>query len=404
MTELNLPPQTQSIVARAKAILLKPKDEWTVIDGEPATIKGLYLGYALWLAAIGPLAGMIGNLVFGHSIGVFGWGVTYRPGIGAAISGAVSGYVLALIGVGVLALVIEFLAPHFGGEKNRVQAFKVAIYASTAVWVAGILGLLPALTGLTILASLYGLYLLWLGLPKLMRTPEDKSIVYLVVVIVASLVVNAVVLSVAGSMMAFGQPGYRYGDNSPATGTMNVPGYGSVDLGRAEAAGKAADAAIASVLADGSTRATVQPVAADALSLMLPGTVAGFSRGEITSASAGAGGMNTASARASYTRGDGQIDLSVTDLGGAAAFAQLGSAFNVNHSEQTGGKYERVGNVGGRLTTEKYDAADRSGAYSVVVAERFMVEAEGRGVAMTELKAAVAAVGLNRLEAMARAA
>lgn len=399
MTEMNLSPQAQSIVTRVKGILLKPKEEWAVINAEPATIQGLFVGYAVLLAAIPAVASLIGSLVFGY-----GWfGVTYRPPLMNALSVAVGTYVLSLVGLAVLALVIEFLAPHFGGEKNRIQAFKVATYSMTAAWVAGVFQLLPALAIIAALGGLYGLYLLYLGLPVLMKAPAEKALTYTIVVIVAAVIVNVVIGSVLGAMTGIGRTGL-YGDNGSVTGTMNLPGYGSVDLGRAEAAGKAADAAIASALAEGPTRAALQPVAAEALSQMLPGTVAGFSRGEVTSASAGAGGMNTASARASYTRGEGQFDLSVTDLGGAAAFAQLGSAFNVNHSEQTGGKYERVGNVGGRLTSERYDAADRSGAYSVVVAERFMVEAEGHNVAMTDLKAAVSAVGFNRLEAMARAA
>ena len=399
MTEMNLSPQAQSIVTRVKGILLKPKEEWAVINAEPATIQGLFVGYAVLLAAIPAVASLIGSLVFGY-----GWfGVTYRPPVMTALSVAVGTYVLSLVGLAVLALVIEFLAPQFGGEKNRIQAFKVATYSMTAAWVAGIFQILPALAILAALGGLYGLYLLYLGLPVLMKAPAEKALTYTIVVIVVAIVVNLVIGSVLGAMTGMGRTGL-YADNGPVTGTMNVPGYGSVDLGRAEAAGKAADAAIASALAEGPNRATVQPVAAEALSGMLPGTIAGFTRGEITSASAGAGGMNTASARASYTRGDGHIDLSVTDLGGAAAFAQLGSAFNVNHSEQTGGRYERVGNVGGRLTTEKYDASERSGAYSVVVAERFMIEAEGTGVAMADLKAAVAAVGFNRLEVMARAA
>lgn len=273
----------------------------------------------------------------------------------------------------------------------------------TAAWVAGIFQLLPALAILAALGGLYGLYLLYLGLPVLMKTPAEKALTYTIVVIVAAVIVNVVIGSVLGVMTGMGRTGL-YVDNRSVTGTMDVPGYGSVDLGRAEAAGKAADAAIASALAQGPNRATLQPVSADTLSGMLPGTVAGFTRDEITSASARAGGMNTATARASYTRGEGQIDLTVTDLGGAAAFAQLSSAFNVNHSEPTGGKYERVGNVDGRLTSETFDPVERSGAYSVLVAERFMVEAEGRGVSMADLKAAVASVGFNRLEAMARAA
>ena len=44
-----------SLAARVKGIILRPSPEWDIIDGEPATVKGLFTGYAMILAAIGPL-------------------------------------------------------------------------------------------------------------------------------------------------------------------------------------------------------------------------------------------------------------------------------------------------------------------------------------------------------------
>ena len=43
---------SKGLVDRARDILMKPKDEWAVIDREPATIGGLYTGYVMILAAI----------------------------------------------------------------------------------------------------------------------------------------------------------------------------------------------------------------------------------------------------------------------------------------------------------------------------------------------------------------
>jgi len=71
------PASSASLVARVQAILLQPKTEWDKIDGEPATIQGLYVGYVCILAAIPVIAGLIGNTVFGHSV----LGITYRPPI-----------------------------------------------------------------------------------------------------------------------------------------------------------------------------------------------------------------------------------------------------------------------------------------------------------------------------------
>ncbi len=383
------------LVERVKSILLKPKAEWEVIDDEPATIQGLYLRYAVILAAIPAVAGFLGSILFGSGF----MGVTYRPPLMFALSGAVIGYVMSLIGVAVLALVIEFLAPHFGGEKNRIQAFKVAVYSMTAGWVAGVFNLIPALAILAALGGLYGLYLLYLGLPRLMKSPADKALPYTGVVVVVAIIVYLILGAVTGAMAGVSGAA-RFAERGAASGTVTVPGYGSVDLGKAEAAGSQAERAITAALGD--AEGAVQPVAAETLAGLLPATVSGFSRGEISSASGGVGGMNSAEARATYERGDATIRLSITDLGGAAAFAQLGGAFNVNRTEQSGDRYEKVSTVGGRMTTEQYDRSDRSGEYSVLVGQRFMVEAEGRGVEMAQLKSAAQSVGFARLESMAK--
>ena len=177
-----------NLVERAKNILLQPRQEWAVIDTEAHTVQGLYTGYVMILAAIGPVASFIGYSMVG-----FG---PYRIPMGAGIAYMVLSYLLALGSVYVLALIIDALAPSFGGQKNFMQAFKVAAFSPTAAWLAGIFGILPML-GILAILGLYSLYLLYLGLPRLMKTPEEKAIPYLVVVIIAAIVLAVVISGVA---------------------------------------------------------------------------------------------------------------------------------------------------------------------------------------------------------------
>ncbi len=171
---------------RARAILLKPQPTWDVIDVEATPIRDLLLLYALPLAAIGPVAGFLGGQIFGRGMGVLG--TVYRPSFFNAASAAVIQYVFAIIGVVVLGFIIHAFARQFGGVPNRNQAFKVAIYGSTAAWLAGIFQLVPALSALGIV-GLYSLYLLYLGLPRLMKAPREKAMIYLAVVIIAAVMV-----------------------------------------------------------------------------------------------------------------------------------------------------------------------------------------------------------------------
>ena len=187
-----------ALLERVKRILLTPKEEWQVIDSEPATPASLYTGYIIPLAAMGPIAQAIGYSVFGVSVPFMG---TYRTPVGSAITGAVVTFALTLLGVYVLALVIDALAPTFSGTRNQIQALKVAAYSSTASWLAGIFALVPGLRVLGIL-GLYSLYLLYLGLPVLMKSPQEKALGYTVVVIIAAIVLFMLVGLVAGRFVA----------------------------------------------------------------------------------------------------------------------------------------------------------------------------------------------------------
>ena len=193
---LGSPGPRKSLVERAKDIVLQPRAEWAVIDAEPATIGGIYTSYVMILAAIGPIAMVIGHQVFG----IAALGYTFKPPIGFTITSAVLTYVLSLVSIYVLSLIIDALAPSFGGTKNSLNAFKVAAYSWTAAWLAGIFQIIPMLAILT-LVGLYSLYLLYLGLPQLMRVPEDRALGYTIVTIVAAIVLWVVVAFLVGALV-----------------------------------------------------------------------------------------------------------------------------------------------------------------------------------------------------------
>jgi len=187
-------PNTAGLIARVQNILLKPKSEWEVIDAESATPVGLYLGYACILAAIPPIARLIGGQVFGYGAFL----IHFHPPLLSSIASAIVGYVLGLASIFVFALVIDALAPSFDGRKDSTQALKVAIYASTASWIGGVFSLVPALALISALFGFYSLYLLYLGIPVLMKAPQEKSLTYTIVAIVAAVAIYLVVGLVMG--------------------------------------------------------------------------------------------------------------------------------------------------------------------------------------------------------------
>lgn len=378
-----------------KNLLLQPSATWDEIDREPATVSGLFTGYVMLLAAIPAVAGAIGLAVFG----VGGFGFSYKMPMAWALGQGVLTYVLGLAMVFVLALIIDGLAPNFGGTKDRTQAFKVAAYAPTALWVAGVFSLLPALWVVGLLGGLYSLFLLYRGLPKLMKVSEDRTVSYFVVVLAAAVVVNLIIAMVTGSLM--GMSRMAMGGLGPAavsSGTINIPGQGSVDISKLEQASKAIEAA-SKQMENGQAPPATDP---EVLKGYLPNSIAGFTRTEVSASSGGVGGIQGSGAEGVYTKGDSRLTVQVMDMGAAGALAGMAGAFNVNSSKETASGYEKVGKVGGRLTQESYDRSSKRGEYSVLVADRFMIQAEGDGATMDDLKAAVGAVGIPRLESLAK--
>jgi hypothetical protein len=189
-----------NLVERVKEIVLNPQVTWAKIKGEETTIKELYTSYAGILAIIPAVALIIGWSIFGLS----GFGFRISIPFSASIVSAVLTYILSLVGLYIVALVIDALAPNFDSKKNILNAMKVAVYSYTPSWIAGILFLVPMLSPLVFIASLYSLYLFYLGLPLLMETPKEKAVGYVVVVIIVSIVMSVVIHYAARLVMPVG--------------------------------------------------------------------------------------------------------------------------------------------------------------------------------------------------------
>lgn len=174
---------------RVTRILKQPKQEWPVIEAEPTDIATVYKSYVIPLAAIPAVCLFIGYVVFGMPF--------LGRNFGFALRAAAFQYISTLVNVFLCAFIISKLAPTFASRDDQTQAVKLVAYASTPVWIAGVLYLVPLLALFIIFAALYAIYLFYLGLPVLMKTPADKVVPYILV----SLVVIIVIYIVVGMIM-----------------------------------------------------------------------------------------------------------------------------------------------------------------------------------------------------------
>jgi Yip1 domain len=377
----------KSLIERAKAIILTPNAEWAKVDSEgDGPDAGLLKGYILPLILIGPLASLIGGQLFG--IGAFGF--SYKPSLMSGIGSAVFQFVMAIVTVYILTFVADFFAAKFGGQSNRNRALKLVAYGSTAAWLAGIFGLIPSL-GFFGLLGLYSIYLIYTGAGPMMKVPQNQAGGYTAVTILCAVVLifiaSAVTSAVAG-LFALGGAAAVAGSASSG-GTLTLPGGGTIDTGKLEQMGKQAEAA---------ANGKVAAIDVSKIQALLPAAIGSYQR--TGSESTGVNGLGS-QAGGTYTAGDKSFTLRIMDMSALGALAGMGAALNVQHSETTADGYEKAGTVNGQMQMESWSKSGSSGKFSVMVGNRFMIEADGSAASIDELKAAVATVDQGNLMSLA---
>jgi len=178
-----------NILSRVINIATKPKEEWPIIDSEPATVQSIMTEFVVPLVAIGTVCGFLNAMIFTSA-------VTELTGVQVSTSllffGSILGYILNLAGVLVTAFIALKLAPTFNSAGDLPQALKIVAFSQGPYWAAGVLNLFPILGILTLFVGLYGLYLAYLGLPVVMKTPPDKAATYLIAIIVVGIVLAVI--------------------------------------------------------------------------------------------------------------------------------------------------------------------------------------------------------------------
>ncbi len=192
-----------SIVERAKNIILKPTDEWNVIASEPATIGGLFTGYAMPLALI-PL---VSTILFTGLLGIsaadmMGFGGGMPLDLMAIAGMAILSLIVSLVSLFVMGTMVKLVSPSFNGTSDKVQAMKLMAYASTPSWVVALLSWIPFLGAvLGFAAMVYVVYLIYCGLNPVMGIPKEKLAGFTVVIVLIYVVVALIMSGIVAALL-----------------------------------------------------------------------------------------------------------------------------------------------------------------------------------------------------------
>ncbi len=407
----------QRLITRVQAILLKPGQTWPVIADEQATVSGIYLNYVVILAAVPALCTLIGSAVFGIHIPMMG---TMRIGFGSLLVQALLSYGVSLLMVYAMALIIESLAPGFGGVKDRLQGLKTVAYAATPVWVVGVLYILPGLGMLAGLvgfaAAIYAIYLLKLGLPHTMKCPQEKSLGYTAVVvligIVLSLVLGFLVSVISGVGTNIGalpdaEEGVHFDKDSPMgkleTWSEKMEAAGermesAQKSGDREAQQQAMQEMMGTLLGGDSS---VEAISPEKLGGFLPAEYDGMQRSDYSAERNQAMGVQIAQVQASYSDSEHRLEVEIIDMGGAKGILALAGFAALGSERRTDQGYEKSYSDGARMVNEKWNEVEKRGEYSLVIGERFVIKVEGQAEGIASLQALADSLDQDALEKIA---
>jgi hypothetical protein len=176
--------EMKAVLNNAIALVKNPVGYMTQNKDQNVSVNSLMINYVAILALV-PLVGrLLGDLLY-YSHGA--------DNLGYAIAGSIVAYILDLISVFVIGIIIWKLAPSFKTSTNQAKSTTMAAFVFTPVFLIGILSFIPVLGILSFLGLLYGIYILYRGLPIMLGTPADKTVMYVIAVLVASIIVIAII-------------------------------------------------------------------------------------------------------------------------------------------------------------------------------------------------------------------
>lgn len=180
--------KSEIIFTRAYGLLREPAKEWEQILAEQTTVPHLLIGYVAPLAAIPPVCGLIGGLIFDPLM---------VGSIGTAIVSVVVTWLVSVALVFLLGVLINTLADQFDADRNDIAAQKIAAYSITPAFLSGLFSLWPPLWWISLFALAAMVYIMYRGLPILMRAPEDRALSYAASVTIAAAVAGIVLFALA---------------------------------------------------------------------------------------------------------------------------------------------------------------------------------------------------------------
>ena len=192
------------MLQHALGLFINPRKDWTKIRDENCTVGKCYCSYVFLLASIPPISGYFGTTLHGWEIGTRE-AIKLSPD--SALIIAIIYYLVMLVGVFSMGFMIHFMSKTYGSAQSLPRCITLAAYVATPLFLVGIFELFPILwlnfvIGLP--ALVYSVYLLYLGVPIIMKIPEEQGFLFSSAILAVGMVALVSVLTASAILWGSG--------------------------------------------------------------------------------------------------------------------------------------------------------------------------------------------------------
>jgi hypothetical protein len=191
-------------------LLVRPSAQWrTVADLPESSFRTLVL-YPCFLAILPAVAWFYGTTQVGWTVGDHG--ETIKLTVESARQICILFYLTMVACVAIIGYFIHWMSDTYGAESTATKGVVIAGLTATPLFIAGLVGFYPLLwldmlVGVT--AICWSVYLMYLGIPIVMKIPEERGFLFssavlaIAMVIMICLMVGSVILWDFGAAPAF---------------------------------------------------------------------------------------------------------------------------------------------------------------------------------------------------------
>lgn len=194
------------LISRMLNMIVSPNKEWLKVYNEkPAMVRSW--SYAWTLLLIPTISNFLAYGFLGAKIAGL---IVKSPFLG--LQQGLMTFVCGILSVYATALFVSVLAPGLNFNKKLDRSLQLVVYSMTPYWVAGIFFLVPGLHPVVYVLGIYVIYLFYKGLPVLMKTPENRTLAYLLVSIFVLIIVQIITAFIVALILSlfFSQPLNEY--------------------------------------------------------------------------------------------------------------------------------------------------------------------------------------------------